>query len=568
MFIIFYSFAAFKFLPEKQMQAMNEYSILNILKTVPKNGILHKKEKEKKLMKKRTKVFLLLLTAVIIIAAVTAGGLFISQKRHSSSSGETLGKAVTEFRTKENGTRIENINYGEYLKIPMPKKYIKAQGLSESDSAEVTSRKLQEQIDFLSQDGGGVLVVPDGEYKITVLTLKSGVKLFLSEGTVLTAKNYKEYQSEDEIPGQIIYADGQSDIAILGGGTIDGNGVSFTNDPKEEQPLYALRTFNLYKRVIEARKRIRTAKTSSRPNLIRIENCSNVSIDGLRLKDSANWTFVLKNCTDVKVRNLVIDNHLHIANADGIDITGGSNYTIDHCFIATADDAIVLKPFDGEIKNVTVTDCTVTSFANCFKIGTETRYDVSDISVKNCKFFMPDGIVGGYSAIAIESADGSNIKNVTVEDIEADGVSSVFLVWLGNRLKYGDEDIGSIEGVTIKNINATNIELPSAITGCKEKNIGKVTVENVKSAYRDTEENLDIRRTTSEASLSDYPEITRVSHRYTFSHGLSRYWSLPCYGIYTRYADNPAFKNNACTPRSNKSVPDMQENCFEKIVIG
>ena len=34
MFIIFYSFAAFKFLPEKQMQAMNEYSILNILKTV------------------------------------------------------------------------------------------------------------------------------------------------------------------------------------------------------------------------------------------------------------------------------------------------------------------------------------------------------------------------------------------------------------------------------------------------------------------------------------------------------------------------------------------------------
>lgn len=490
----------------------------------------------------------------------------ISQKIHSSSDIQTLGKTETEYIANSNGTRIENIDYDNYLNKKLPKKYTKAKNISSIFSAEENSASLQKQIDSLSKDGGGVLYIPKGTYKIKRLELKSFVTVFLDRNAVLAAESFEDYQNTEDIPQSIVYANAQTDIGLCGG-TIDGNGVSFTNKPEEDAPFYALKTFNLYTRVMQARKRIRTAKTSSRPNLLRLENCKNIKLDAVRLKDSANWTFVLSGCENAEIKNLVIDNHLHIANADGIDITGGRSYKIEHCFIATADDAIVLKPFDGEIADVNVNDCTVSSFANCFKIGTETLYDVSHIYVKDCKFFMPSGIVGGYSGIAVESCDGSNIKDVHIENIDMDGVSSVFLIWLGNRLKYNKKEIGSIDSVTIKNINAKNIELPCALTGCKQKNIGAVTIQNIKSIYRDTQENLSIKNPASEASLSGYPEITRVSHIYLLSHEMSKYWSLPCYGLYTRYAEDTVVSGFDCTPRSKLTDSNMPKEVSEKVVI-
>lgn len=140
---------------------------------------------------------------------------------------------------------------------------------------------------------------------------------------------------------------------------------------------------------------------------------------------------------------------MHVANSDGIDICGGTNIKIEHGFIATGDDAIVLKPSDYEIRNVDETDCIISSYANCFKIGTETQMDESGVSVKNCYFFLPSGITGGYSGIAIESCDGSNVSDISVSDIKMDGISSPLLIWLGNRFKYDKEEVGRIHGVNI-----------------------------------------------------------------------------------------------------------------------
>lgn len=134
------------------------------------------------------------------------------------------------------------------------------------------------------------------------------------------------------------------------------------------------------------------------------------------------------------VTDLVIDNHMHVANSDGIDICGVTNIKIEHGFIATGDDGIVLKPSDYEIRNVDKTDCIISSYANCFKIGTETQMDVSGVTVKNCYFFLPCGITGGYSGTAIESCDGSNVSDISVSDIKMDGISSPLLFGLATAL--------------------------------------------------------------------------------------------------------------------------------------
>lgn len=245
---------------------------------------------------------------------------------------------------------------------------------------------------------------------------------------------------------------------------------------------------------------------------------------------------------------------MHVANSDGIDICGVTNIKIEHGFIATGDDGIVLKPSDYEIRNVDETDCIISSYANCFKIGTETQMDVSGVSVKYCYFFLPCGITGGYSGIAIESCDGSNVSDISVSDIKMDGISSPLLIWLGNRFKYDKEEVGSIHGVNISNVTATNTEMPSAITGCiddenKTLYVQNVALNNINVSYRDTEEDLHIRKTIGESAMSGYPDITRVSHIYFISHELSKYWDLPCYAMAVRHVRNVTYDDYSVTPR-------------------
>lgn len=106
-----------------------------------------------------------------------------------------------------------------------------------------------------------------------------------------------------------------------------------------------------------------------------------------------SWTFHVENCDDVTVRNMVIDDNRHVANSDGVDITGSNNVLVDHCFISCADDGIVIKnPIrtGRAMTHVYVKRCTVVTVMNAFKIGTETANDISDILVENCTFCMPD----------------------------------------------------------------------------------------------------------------------------------------------------------------------------------
>lgn len=396
-------------------------------------------------------------------------------------------------------------------------------------------------------------MIPKGVYKIAQIRLQDNVTLFVQRGATLVSQTCEENEnSEIKAECGVIFAENAGNITVTGGGTIDGCGESYTFEPQCVEPLYALKYFNLYTRVIESRKRLRKAKPVNRPSIIHFRNCNNIKVNNIVLKDASFWTFHLDNCENTEIFNLVINNQMHIANTDGIDVSGGKNVSIHHTFIATADDGIVIKSPENPVKNVNVQDSVISSFANCFKIGTETKYDIEDIKVDGCYFFMPDGITGGYSGIAVETADGSIISNVSISNIEMHGVSAAFLVWAGKRMKYGQMPIGKIQNVTIENITADNIELPSAINGTKDEQGGmcikNVTVRNVTAQYRDTNECLSIMHKVPEISLSDYPEITRVAHIYFHSHEMSRYWDLPCYGLYIRNSE-PKTDNFNCIPR-------------------
>lgn len=508
---------------------------------------------KKRILSVIIKIIAVLLALVILFLAVFG----ISYIPQAAKDNTTLGRIDTKFYTDESGNRIANIPYEEYVaNVSQPKNFVGVEGLSENNSGEDNTSLIQSTIDKLSFEGGGTVYIPEGKYKVTTINLKDDITLFVSENAELVSLTCDEnISSSNPLTNGVIYAENAKNISITGGGIINGMGETYTNEPEEETPFYALKAFNTYVRVLEARKRIREAKEYPRTHILNFYNCDNVDINKIILKDSANWTFIVNDCDNVNIKDLIIDNSMHVANSDGIDIKGGENITIDHCFIATGDDGIVLKPIETSIKNVNIKNCTISSYANCFKIGTETQMDVDNVNVTDCYFFMPNGITGGYSGVAIESCDGSNVTNINVSDIVMEGVSSPLLIWLGNRMKYEKTQVGSINTVTIKNITATDTEMPSAITGCIDDNnetkyIKNVILENINVTYRDTAEDLYIRNKIGEYTMTGYPEITRVSHIYILNHELSKYWDLPCYGLVVKHAENVQYDDYNVTPRS------------------
>lgn len=467
-----------------------------------------------------------------------------------------------EYTLTESGDHVANINKEKYLSSaalpPADAVDIRDHGASPSASASENAKAVNAAI-RAAANGSGAVKVSAGRYYTGTVEMKSGVTLYLEEGAELSLPRYEEQKAAD-LDVALIKAENAHGWGIIGPGTLNGQGTGYTEDADESSVYYPPEEFELKERVLEARKRIRPRRDEGY-NVIYARGCEDVKLSAFLIYEASIWTVNLENCDGVEIENLVIDNNIYVANSDGIDICSSSNVSISDCFIATGDDSVVVKTKTGAASNITVQNCEIMSLANNFKIGTETGFDVSGVSVSSCYFFTAE-CAGGYAGIAIESADGAHISEVSVSDIVMDNVTSPLLIWLGCRLdeEYGAKNtMGAIDGVTIENIDANNIDLPCAVVGCeydgRRYKVKNASVRNVKAVYRDCYEDLHIYRGDKvlEANMDGYPEITRVSHRYFISHALSSYYDMPVYGIYVRDVENFVLENFSVTPRQGNT---------------
>lgn len=505
-----------------------------------------------------------------------------------AACGDDKTKAVEFPEMKEysltdgDGAHIENVPYEEYLKnqVFTDDLYwvsVKDKGASPDKSAKENTALLQAAIDEASANGNGrgAVEVSGGVYYTGTLYMKSGVTLYIAEDSALKLLDYDDYGTAEKrelLNGALIRAEGADNWKIVGPGKLDGNGTDYTKQSKNPTKNLPQETFNLKEKVLSYRDRLRERKSEEFGcNLIYARDCENIVISNIVLYEPSTWTVKLELCDGVDISDVVMDNNIYVANSDGFDICGTCNVNITHCFIATGDDGIVLKSNVGKIENVTVSDCEIMSLANNFKIGTETGYDVRNVSVTDCYFFTAE-IAGGNSGIAIESADGANISDVTVSDITMNNVPSAILVWLGCRLdkdKGSNGEMGSIDGVSIKNVYAKDVDIAGAIVGCEYKgevyNVKNVILDNINIAYRECNEDLNIYNGDDvlHKNMNGYPEITRVSHQYIISHEASIYHDMPVYGIYLFNAENVTATAFNVKPRSVNTRPFTNAGTYD-----
>jgi hypothetical protein len=246
---------------------------------------------------------------------------------------------------------------------------------------------IQKAIDAANAAGGGVVHFPAGRFLSGTITLKSNVTLYLSPGSVLLGSTH----IEDYNPKHLIYAKGVSNIAIEGGGTIDGQGDSFLD--KDLKPL-------------------------PRPSpLIEIWDSRGIRIQDITIRKTPAWGIHPKNCDGVKIRGISLLNNLRAINTDGIDIDSSRNVLISDNHIEAGDDCIVLKTTnrgDGPVQpteNVTVTNNVLVSAASALKLGTESHGDFRHCVFSNCV------IRDSRTGIALLANDGGTMEDIRFQNI-------------------------------------------------------------------------------------------------------------------------------------------------------
>jgi polygalacturonase len=300
-------------------------------------------------------------------------------------------------------------------------------------------------------------------------------------------------------------------VKIQGEGTIDGQGDAFRD------------------------------KSKTRPKNLYFQNCRNLHVEGVRLRDAGSWMQHYRHCSGLVIRKIDVFNHAAYNN-DGLDVDSCSDVRIEDCRIDSDDDAIVLKSLsDDPCRGVTIRNCTVSSHCNAIKLGTESGGGFQDILVTGCTIHSPRksqkiyGAQRGLAGIALEIVDGGRLENVTVSGVHIDGVTAPIFLRLGNRARsYGPRaskpPVGTFQKVTLRDITAENAsEVGCSITGLPGHPIREVLLENVNLAFQGGgARELGSRQVPQRPE--SYPESTMFG-------------TLPAYGLYCRHVEGLTLRN-------------------------
>ena len=181
-----------------------------------------------------------------------------------------------------------------------------------SDGATLNTASIQYAIDYISANGGGQLNFYVGRYLTGSFHLKSNVTIQLYEGAVLVAfRSIYDYFSINNAPA-LILADKVENIGITGKGVIEGHG----------QEVLKSITNQVEKGLLEK------SALQTKPALIHFNECSNIKLDGLILRDACGDVQNYSGCKNININNITVESKavpeskgMVISNCDGITLS-------------------------------------------------------------------------------------------------------------------------------------------------------------------------------------------------------------------------------------------------------
>ena len=407
------------------------------------------------------------------------------------------------------------------------------------DGVTLNSEAFAKAIDFLANAGGGRLVVPKGVWLSGPITLKDNIDLHITPDAILLFSTDRDLYPivETVFEGldtkrciSPINAVGARNIAITGGGTIDGNGDSwrqvkkskiapsqwkkllqsggFTNekgdlwypDSSSFRGAVVSDAFNV-PQGLQTEEEWNSVKTYLRPVMISLMNCENVLLEDCLFQNSPCWNIHPLMCRNVIINNVTVRNPWYSQNGDGLDVDSCENVLVINSSFDVGDDAICIKSGKDEdgrrrarpCRNLIVDNCIVFHGHGGFVVGSEMSGGVENIKVSDCRFLGTD--VG----LRFKSCRGRGgvVKNIYIEDIVMMNIPTEPLLF---DLHYGgksaveaaaegaspfdvefveaDETIPQFRDIFIKDVICSGASRAMYFNGIPEKNIENIVVEN------------------------------------------------------------------------------------------
>lgn len=405
----------------------------------------------------------------------------------------------------------------------------------QADGRKKNTRAIQKAIDDAHTSGGGVVYLPPGRFLSGGLVLHSYVTLYLEAGaTLLGSPEVEDYQYQSGAPQEgdangrhLIFARDAEDIAIRGGGTIDGQGQKFWARTQRPTPPES----EMWKDVIAFDWKTATPKRPS--PMLEFVGCKNLRIEDVLLANAAGWTLRPIACESVFLRGVRVRNPIYGPNTDGMDITACKNVFISDCDIACGDDAICIKsenPYGDLLptKNITITNCVLTTCCNGFKLGTATHGAFENIVFSNSVIYndQPQLNQRVIAGIAIEMVDGGSVDGISISNIRMQNTRTPIFIRLGRRTPGSSS---FLRNISIQGVDACGALLTSSISGLPDLRPQDISFENIR--IRTIEGG---RASWSEQAIPEFPE------RYPEARMFGR---LPGYGLYVRHADKVRLRN-------------------------
>ena len=303
-----------------------------------------------------------------------------------------------------------------------------------------------------SKAGGGRVVAPAANASYLVngpIHLLSDVNLYVEEGAeILFGTNPSDYLPAVLIRYQgvrcynyspLIYAYQQTNIAITGGGRLNGHARAWLEWEHLANPDWAL----LLKMVadgVPVAQRVFGDGHHLRLTMFEPYECTGVLVQGVTFIGSPFWTLHPTLCTNVTIQNVTV--LPGESNDDGCDPDSCTDVLIEGSTFTTNDDNISIKAGYGAdaqglspCRNIVVQNCRMVSTEwGGITIGSQTGSIVQDVFVENCQV----GKCSSAFYIKSSSASGGGVKSVFVRSCSAAACNVLLNLETNYDFSHGD----------------------------------------------------------------------------------------------------------------------------------
>ena len=392
---------------------------------------------------------------------------------------------------------------------------------------------IKSAISTCNKAGGGRVIVPAGTYFVKgPIHLLSNVNLYLDDKAVIKFST----NDDDYLPvvltrfegvelmnySPLIYANGQTNIAVTGKGILDGQadndhwwnwtgskrfgwkeGMPSQHDQENEPKLMQMAAQG-----VPVSDRVFGKGHYMRPTMIEFYNSKNILIQDVTLVNAPFWLIHPTLSQNITIDG-VTTNSLG-PNNDGCDPESCSDVMIKNCSFTDGDDCIAIKSGRDEdgrrvnvpSKNIIVQDCQMKDGHGGVVIGSETSGGVENVYAQNCVMSSPHL----ERAIRIKSnaCRGGVMKNFYFRNIKVGEVrEAVFKI----NMVYEKEKAAkcnfppTLTGVYVKNVTSGKSKYGIYVEGLQSKPVKDIFIvdcnfKNVEKEYfvKDAE-NLNVENT-------------------------------------------------------------------------